>query len=216
MSSTPKRTKLRAAPTAQPNQAPTQSARKRGGPKVGSGEAKIVQVRADRGTPRIRYEIPTVAKHLARVIVMRGMDYEGALRYLLGDRAQEVNISKIAENLEHDQQVQKFIQEELTVHGLDDASKESYLHELWDWFRHGSENKAMKAAGILGRGFVAERVETTKPEDLPIPGLGPSVRRMLGEKDAVTNDATIPVKKTDTNSEDGSVRLATNPKLAPN
>lgn len=134
-----------------------------------------------REEPTIRFEIPSVAKHCARVIVMHHMDYLRAVHYLLGPRADDTNPLKLAERLERSEIVQKCIQEELTVTGLDDKSKESFVSEMWEWLRRGSENKAMKAAGILGKGFIAEKVETVRPEELPIAGLGDAVRSMLGD-----------------------------------
>lgn len=159
--------------------------RKRPGPKPNPkiylrGPDTIGKARPPRSEPTLRYEIPSVAKHIARVVVMYHMDYVKAVRYLVGD-ADDVSISKLADRIEANKQVQKYIQDELTITGLDDKSKESFVTEMWEWLRRGSENKAMKAAGILGKGFIAEKVEAVKPEQLPIEGLGDAVRSMLGE-----------------------------------
>jgi hypothetical protein len=154
------------------------------------------KAREKRDEPTIRYGIPSVAKHCARVIVMHHMDYPNAVRYLLGANSANANIDKIADELEKSTTVQKYVEEELSVHGLDEMSKDAFVREMWDWLRRGTENKSMKAAGILGKGFIAEKVEAVKPEELPIEGLGDAVRSMLGtpsptsRKDEKQNAAT--------------------------
>jgi hypothetical protein len=138
----------------------------------------------DKGRPRIRYQIPSVARYVARVIIKNAMDYELAVEEIAGGSMDAISIREIASNMQSSPEIQAAIENELTIHGLDEKSKDAFVHEMWDWLRGDSEEKAKKAAGILGRGFIAEHINVDKPETLAIDGLEDAVNSMLGSPPA--------------------------------
>jgi hypothetical protein len=160
-------------------QRPTRPDRhKRGSSRDRKNSAKPISI--EKGRPRIRYQIPSVARYVARVIIKNAMDYELAVEEIAGGNMDEISIREIARNMQTSTEIQAAIENELTIHGLDDKSKEAFVHEMWDWLRGSSEELAKKAAGILGRGFIAERINVDKPETLPIEGMEDAVNSMLG------------------------------------
>lgn len=134
----------------------------------------------DKGRPRIRYQIPSVARYCARVILKHAMDFELAVESIGRGQMDIDTIREIARNMQDSPEIQAAIEAELTIHGLDDKSKEAFVHELWDWLRSENDVRAVKAAGVLGRGFIAERINVDKPEQLPIEGMEDAVKSMLG------------------------------------
>jgi hypothetical protein len=150
----------------------------RGSSRDRSSHARIVSI--EKGRPRIRYQVPSVARFVARVIIKHAMDYELAVESIVGDQMDEISIREISNNMRESPEIQAALETELTIHGLDEKSKDAFVHEMWDWLRGDSEEKAKKAAGILGRGFIAEKVNVDKPETLPIEGIEDMANSMLG------------------------------------
>lgn len=182
-------------PTSQAARPQTKSERKRGSLFVGKAPRKnaakpVHEIPDNPGKYRIRYQIPGVARHVARAIVIHNMDYDAAIRAILEGHEEGINIPLLVKNIEKDPQVQQFIQEELKIRGLDEDSKDFYVRTLWEWFRYGTENKAMKAAGILGRAFIADKGPENRPEALPIPGIASAVESMLGNSNE-TDDVSV-------------------------
>lgn len=172
-------------PTDPMAEGPTPVKAKRGS----SRDRKILSL--DKGRPRIRYQVPSVARYVARVIIKNSMDYELAVEEIAGGNMDEISIREIAHNMQSSAEVQAAIENELTIHGLDEKSKDAFVHEMWDWLRGDSEELAKKAASILGRGFIAERINVDKPETLAIEGMEDAVNSMLGGTKVPNADKSV-------------------------
>lgn len=150
---------------------------------------------------QIRHTKPEVASFVARVVIRNQMDYVAAVRELAELKQVEGLTDKrareMAHTLEQSPAVKAAIEEQLTVHGLDDCSKEAYVKFLWDTMRKMNEedvdgrpmvNEAKLKIGltsmrILGKGFVGEKVDVNKPAELPIQGLDDGLKRMMGKSE---------------------------------
>lgn len=132
------------------------------------------QEKRKRGRPskaaRLHYERPTVAYHIASVVIKHAMAFDDAVRELMPQIAgNDRLVGWWAKKLEHDAPlVKQAMEEQLTKFGLDDESKSSFVKEMWRWLRGDDKFLKGKAASILGKGFIGEKVVTTRPENLPI------------------------------------------------
>ena len=141
---------------------------------------------------RLRPDKPYGAKHIASVVIHCAMDFDAAVRMLTrGWEIDEFKIATYVEQCESSPLVKKYIEEELSSSGLDENSKTAYVTLMWQWLRNGNEEERKKAATILGKGFIGERVTVAKPEPLPIEGLDAGVKQMLSQRapdDAVADE----------------------------
>jgi hypothetical protein len=83
--------------------------------------------------------------------------------------------------LERDPNVQRAIEKTLQKRGLDSESKNYFVQRLWEFFEStdpADEKRQLQAMRILGRGFIAEKVEGDKPEELTIHGFDEGLKRM--------------------------------------
>jgi hypothetical protein len=142
---------------------------------------------------RLRPDKPYGAKHIASVVIHCAMDFDAAVRMLTHSWGlDEYKIATYVEQCESSPLVKKYIEEELSASGLDDTSKTAFVQLMWQWLRNGNEEERKKAATILGKGFIGERVTVAKPEPLPIEGLDAGVKQMLSQRtpdDAAVDEA---------------------------
>ncbi len=140
-------------------------------------------------SPRLRPDQPYNAKHIASVVIHCAMDFDAAVRMLTkGWGLTELQISSYIEQCEHAPLVKQYIEEELAASGLDDTSKVAFVKLMWEWLRKGSQEERKKAATILGKGFIGERVSVDKPMPLPLEGLKDGIGKMLAPNVSETSD----------------------------
>jgi hypothetical protein len=128
----------------------------------------------------IRTERPRVAEFVAGVAVKNALDMEKAVTEIKPELS-PVEVAITAYRLEQDPHVQKAIQKTLQKRGLDSESKNYYVQRLWEFFEStdpADEKRQLQAMRILGRGFIAEKVQVDKPEELKIHGFEEGLRRM--------------------------------------
>lgn len=126
----------------------------------------------------------SVSNLVANAAVQNGLDMEKTVRELRPELP-PAQAAIVAEELQHDPNVQQAIQKTLQKRGLDEASKEHFVSILWRFAESNDvndERKTLAAWRILGRGFIAEKVVVDKPEELRLTGLDEGLRRMgLGD-----------------------------------
>lgn len=122
-----------------------------------------------------------VTDHVVRLLLKHAMDKNKVIDELIPG-GNPFEKGKMLDQLETDVRIKTALQRDLTKAGLDDQSKDSFVQMMWHWLKNDSDpRKATAAARILGKAFIAERVETTKIEKLPIEGFEDGLRRMLSE-----------------------------------
>src|SRR6185312_6089296 len=117
----------------------------------------------------IRTERPAVAQHVADVVVKNLLDTEKAVREMKPGLSPYA-VAQTAEKLDQDPRVQDAIQRTLQKRGLDEKSKEHFVSLLWKYAESeepADEKRQLQAMRILGKAFVGEQVEVSKPEPLP-------------------------------------------------
>ena len=121
-----------------------------------------------------------VCDHVVRLMLKHSMDVNKVIDELQPNGT-PFSKGAIKDQLETDVRIKTALQRDLSKLGLDDKAKEHYITEIWRWFKNESDPRLRAtAARILGKAFVAERVETTAIESLPILGFEEGITRMLG------------------------------------
>lgn len=131
-----------------------------------------------------RFELESVARHAARVLVGCVFDYDQAARVIAPARyvqfLSDIQIGRLRDRLESDPRVRTEVEKILTADGLDEHSKMTFVREMWAWLRSGNRELMVRAAAILGKGFIGEKVLVDRPEDLPIQNFEEGLRMMMG------------------------------------
>ena len=133
-----------------------------------------------------------VCDHVVRLLLKYAMDKNKVIDDLCpGGSCFEKG--RMLEQLENDIRIKTALQRDLSRLSLDDKAKEHYVQELWNWF-HNEKNPLLRgtAARILGKAFIADRVETTTIESLPIQGFEDGLKRMLAEPEVIDDVQTRP------------------------
>jgi hypothetical protein len=134
--------------------------------------------RASWTSDKIRFHIPYVATHIARIVTQNLMDYEAAAKQILEAKGVDYAVGKLAEKLENEPHIRAAIQKELSTSGLDDASQAEFLKEVWFQFRHGTKDLKKVAMQVLAKGFITDKAGDDKPQPLRIEGMEAGVKKM--------------------------------------
>ena len=129
-----------------------------------------------------------VAQFVAQSVVAKGMDVAGALK-AIQPTLTPAEVAGEARRVAESPEVQTLIEEELKHKGLDQASKDGFVEEMWRWLYHGNKDLKIAAARILGRGFIAEKVDSNKPQELIIRNYGEGIQRMFSEDEDALESA---------------------------
>lgn len=130
-------------------------------------------------TPNPRLADPKVAEHIVAVILKHQLDFNKAVREM-HPTLPPVNVAELAHKLEHSPHVQTALGSMLAQLSLDGESKEFYVRELWFRFRSSQDiRERIAAMKMLGKAFISERVEVSRPEELRIEGFEAGVEGML-------------------------------------
>ena len=121
-----------------------------------------------------------VTDYVVRLLLKNQMDINKFIE-AFAPEATLAEKARIHEQVQTDVRIKTALQRDLSKLGLDDTSKSHYVEELWRWF-HNEEDPRLRgvAARILGKAFIAEKVEHHAIEDLPIRGIDEGLKRMLG------------------------------------
>jgi hypothetical protein len=122
----------------------------------------------------------SVSNFVAGVAVKNALDMERTVQELRLEFP-PARAAMIADKLEHDANVQRAIQKTLEKRGLDEKSKQHYVALLWRYAeseKPDDEKRQLQSLRILGRAFIADKVEVDKPVDLPIKNLDEGLKRM--------------------------------------
>ncbi len=147
---------------------------------------------------KIRFHVPYVAAHIARIVTRNLMDYEKAAKEILfgpfGEKEEATYaVGKLAEKLESEPHIKAAIQKELSTSGLDDASQAEFLKEVWFQFRHGQKDLKKVAMRVLAKGFITDKAGDDKPQPLRIEGMEAGVKKMgLFDKEEPGNTGGAP------------------------
>ena len=134
----------------------------------------------------IKYKDPDVAKYFVAVLIRNQMDYRATVLEL----APEVSPAKrgaITEEMVNAPEIQKELEKVFASLGLDENSKTAFVRKMWMWLYGSNQDLAIKAATVLGKGFIGDKVEVNKPQELPIKDFQKGVNRMLGQDGADEN-----------------------------
>jgi hypothetical protein len=128
----------------------------------------------------VRWRNPDTLEYLCRAVIKHKFDWYLAVREIapelnVADAAEEA--SKLRENIA----VREAIEDSLVDKGLDENSKKAFVKRMWKWMDSGDEKLMRAAAGILGRGFISDKIDVNKTEELPIRGFKEGVTKMFGE-----------------------------------
>lgn len=161
---------------------------------------------------RIRHQNPAVADFVAKVVLKNAMDMDSAVKEIAPDLS-PAKVKEQSELLQNSPTVKAAIEENLTVKGLDSRSKDKYVQKMWDWLegaesvvykedgvtvdeektekkRKSAQEYALTAARILGKGFISEKVNNDKPEELRLSNWDNGIKRMTGENVTALPKAT--------------------------
>lgn len=131
-----------------------------------------------------------VTDHVVRLLLKHSMDFNKVIEEIC-PAGNPFDKGRMLDQLQTDIRIKTALQRDLAKFGLDDKAKEHYVAELWRWF-HNEEDPRLRAtaARILGKAFIAEKVDVTPIESLPILGFEEGLKRMLavpiseGDQDA--------------------------------
>jgi hypothetical protein len=165
-------------------------------PRTATGEARAIIEdiagkipRAVRKAPGesqyIRTAIPRVADHVAAVMVKNCLDTEQAVAELKPDLS-PYEAAQTANKLDNDPRVQQAVQKQLQKRGLDEKSKDHFVDLLWRYAeseKPNDEKRQLQSLRILGKAFIADHVEISKPEVLRFSGFEEEVKRMFDGND---------------------------------
>jgi hypothetical protein len=128
----------------------------------------------------IRWRNPDTLEYLCRAVIKHKFDWYMAVREI----APELNVAEAAEEaskLRENIAVREAIEDALVDKGLDEKSKSAFVKRMWKWLDSGDEKLMRAAAGILGRGFISDKIDVNKTEELPIRGFKEGVTKLFGE-----------------------------------
>jgi hypothetical protein len=136
--------------------------------------------RADRkdfqSSKYVRTENPAVANFVAGAIVQNFMDTERAVREIKPGLS-PAQVAETAQKLERDPLVQREIQKTLEKRGLDEQSKEHFVDCYAESEKPEGEMRQLQAMRILGKAYIADRVQVDKPETLRLAGLEAGLKK---------------------------------------
>lgn len=133
----------------------------------------------------IRTANPKVAEHVAAVMVKNHLDAEKAAAELKPDLS-PFAMAQTATKLENDPRVQRAVQKELQKRGLDKDSREHFVNLLWRYAESEDqidEKRQLQSMRILGKAFISESIEVTKPAVLRLRGFDEEIRQMFDGHD---------------------------------
>ena len=113
---------------------------------------------------------------IARALLANHMDFERTVEKLFPKYTPEKRAVTVA-YLETHPELQAEVEEQLKVPGLDEASKQEYVRELWMWFWSTDNELKTTAARILGKALIPEKTDD-KPEKLTIAGMEEGLKTM--------------------------------------
>jgi hypothetical protein len=148
----------------------------------------------------------SVSAFVADVAVKNGLDMERAVEEMRPELPPG-QIAETAQTLKADPNVKAAIERALEKRGLDEASKAHFVSILWRFAEStdvNDEKKTLAAWRILGRGFIAEKLEVDKPETLPLARLDEGLRRMGLDDDVVAKLGPAPRADLDEDDESAS------------
>lgn len=137
-------------------------------------------------TFQFRTDQPTVARYVARVVILCHMDFEHAVEKMEA-RLEPEAIKTIAARLETDPLVRSEIEKQLKAKGLDEDAKAIFVEETWNRYWSGSKDEKKDATRVLAKAFIAEKADNDKPVNLPIQGFDQGVAVMLGKTEPPEN-----------------------------
>jgi hypothetical protein len=128
-----------------------------------------------------------VTDYVVRCMIKSAMDINKAIELICGDESPQYK-GKVFDQLNTDVRIKTALQRDLTTRGLDDHSKDHFVSEVWRMFLNDSDPRLKAAAmRVLGKAFIADKIESKHIEDLPIADFTAGVKSLLGE--AVDPDA---------------------------
>jgi hypothetical protein len=133
----------------------------------------------------IRTANPKVAEHVAAVMVKNCLDAEKAAAELKPDLS-PLAVAQTAAKLENDPRVQRAVQKELQKRSLDKGSRDHFVELLWRYAESEDqidEKRQLQAMRILGKAFISESVEISKPSVLRITGIDEEIKQMFDGHD---------------------------------
>jgi hypothetical protein len=142
----------------------------------------------------IRTSNPKVAKHAAKVLIVKNLDGESAAKELKPDLS-PVDQAILGRKLETDPNVHREVEKQLTPRGLSDHDREYFVTRLWQMFDSTDpreEQKSLSAMRILGKAFISEKIENTQVEMLKIAGINEGLEQMLGDADSEAQAGSSP------------------------
>lgn len=148
-------------------------------------------------TFQVKFYIPSVAAHCARLILINQMDYESAAARLIPNRAQ-TEIVRLARTMEKSPHVQKALRDTLNQLGFGDDALKMYLGVLWTHFMDKNNDKRWpSAAKILGEMLSVQKraTEGRHPTPLPIQNAELGLKQMFGgevpDPDTLNDDMLV-------------------------
>ena len=156
-----------------------------------------VHSRGDGKAPQIRHTRPEVARHCARMIISKNMDFEAAVSKMLEadyPDATEAQIIAIARTLEKSPHVKREIQNVLEEIGCDNAALKKWLGLLWAEAYGGNDKRWASAMRLLGEALehVKKSQADTKLPALKLAGMEAGLAEMLGDAAPGNDDKFIP------------------------
>jgi len=127
------------------------------------------------------FEKPEVALYIARVVIGCEMDYDKAVAYLRKYMPVEERL-ELSVKIENDPYVQNAIKHLLKSVGIDDASRDQFIKQIWAWFYGDDSDKALAASRVLTRVFFGEQRQSESVDELKIEGFKEGLDKMLGGK----------------------------------
>lgn len=122
-----------------------------------------------------------VTDYAVRCMLACQMDLTKAIDMMSPDASPQLK-GKILDQLNTDIRFKTALQRDLTKRGLDDHSKERYVEEVWRMFLNDADPRLKAAAmRVLGKAFIAEKIESRHIEDLPIADFNEGVKLLLAE-----------------------------------
>jgi hypothetical protein len=148
----------------------------------------------DSDSKQIRTSNPSVARHAAKILILKNLDGESAVKELKPDLS-PADQAILGRKLETDPRVHREVEKQLSPRGLSDHDRDHFVQRLWQLFESNDpreEQKALSAMRILGKAFISEKVENTQVEMLKIAGINEGLQRMIGGADPEAQTGTSP------------------------
>jgi hypothetical protein len=148
----------------------------------------------DSDSKQIRTSNPSVAKHAAKVLLLKNLDGESAAKELKPDLS-PADRAILGRKLETDPRIHREVEKQLTPRGLADLDREYFVRRLWEMFDSTDpreEQKSLSAMRILGKAFITEKVENTQVEMLKIAGVSEGQERMMDGADSEAQSGSSP------------------------